>query len=80
MQVGMSDHEIRLVQAILALLQHSELKVDGIAGPETTEATRKFQMAHRETPTGVVTEDTMDAMLKELRDWNRHRNWVHPDD
>ena len=80
MELGMSKHEISFVQATLALLQHSDLKVDGIAGEQTTEAVRKFQMVHRETPTGVVTEDTMDAMLKELKDWNKNRSWVHPDD
>ena len=80
MEFGMDKHEISLVQAILGLLQHSDLKIDGIAGDQTTEAVRKFQVAHRETPTGIVTQDTMDAMLKELKDWNKKRNWVHPDD
>lgn len=80
MELGMSKHEISLVQAILALLQHSDLKIDGIAGDATKDAVQRFQVAHRETPTGIVTEDTMDAMLKELKDWNKKRNWVHPDD
>jgi len=77
MEVGMSEREVRLVQATLALLQHSDLKVDGIAGEATKDAVQQFQMMHRETPTGIVTEDTMDAMLKELKNWNKNRNWVH---
>jgi len=84
MELGLSERELRFIQAALALLQHSDLPVDGIAGDQTTEAIRQFQVMHRGgwinkiKPTGIPDENTVSAILHDLGDWNKNRNWVHP--
>ena len=80
MEVGLTDHEITFIQAALNLVQKGDLKVDGIDGDATTSAVRKFELAHRETPTGVVSKEMITALLKDLADWNKNRKWVHRDD
>jgi len=84
MELGMNEREIRFVQASLALIQRSDLTIDGVMGDQTQEAIRQFQVMHRGgwfnkiKPTGIVDENTMNAMLEELAEWNKNRNWVHP--
>jgi peptidoglycan hydrolase-like protein with peptidoglycan-binding domain len=86
MEAGLSEREVRFVQAALALLQHNDLTIDGIMGDQTKEAIRQFQVMHRGgwinkiRPTGIADEPTVNAMLEELHDWNKSHNWVHPDD
>ncbi len=47
---------------------HSELAVDGIYGPETTEAVRSFQLANGLPPTGQVDRETWEELLEEYLD------------
>lgn len=57
------DDRVALVQTALARAAYGPLTADGVFGPETREAIRRFQDDHGLTPTGMIS----DALIVELR-------------
>lgn len=53
---GQDHHSITLVQRAL------KIKVDGVYGPKTTAAVKRFQKAHHLPPTGIVDHATWSAL------------------
>lgn len=59
---GEQGADVRLVQEILQELGYYEGVTDGIYGPLTVDAVRRFQRAMGLVPDGIVGPDTYDAL------------------
>lgn len=60
---GRSATEVRRIQEALADRGLAPGPVDGVTGPQTVEAVRKFQQARGEQPSGVLNERQTKALL-----------------
>lgn len=56
--------DVRAVQELLRILGYYQAEADGVYGPATAEAVRRFQATHGLTPDGVVGPNTYDALLQ----------------
>lgn len=56
--------DVRAVQELLGILGYYRGDADGIYGPATADAVRRFQAAQRLTPDGIVGPQTYDALLE----------------
>jgi peptidoglycan hydrolase-like protein with peptidoglycan-binding domain len=58
LKIGSGGNTVRRVQRSLNAAVHAELAVDGIFGPSTTAAVRRYQREVGLRRTGVVATDT----------------------
>ena len=56
--------DVRAVQEILALLGFYQGDLDGVYGPATADAVRRFQAQHDLAPDGIVGPQTYDKLLE----------------
>jgi peptidoglycan hydrolase-like protein with peptidoglycan-binding domain len=59
-----SDPEVRDAQLGLQKLGYYDGQLDGIQGPRTRDAVRRFQIDMRRTPDGEVNKEVVDLMVK----------------
>jgi peptidoglycan hydrolase-like protein with peptidoglycan-binding domain len=59
-----SGPDVRAVQEILQALGFYRGDIDGIYGPGTADAVRRFQAAHGLTPDGIVGPNTYDKLME----------------
>jgi peptidoglycan hydrolase-like protein with peptidoglycan-binding domain len=59
-----SGPDVRAVQEILEALGFYRGDIDGIYGPGTADAVRRFQAAHGLTPDGIVGPNTYDKLME----------------
>ncbi|MEM8964140.1 MAG: peptidoglycan-binding domain-containing protein [Acidobacteriota bacterium] len=55
-----------LVQATLRVLGEHRVQLDGEIGYETVTAVQRFQRAHGLDPTGVISQDLVRALARQL--------------
>lgn len=64
---GDKGDDVRAVQTALAFLGYSPGNIDGIFGPLTNEAVRRFQADQRIAVDGIVGPETIAALNAELQ-------------
>jgi len=67
--------DVRAVQQLLSILGYYQGDADGVYGPGTTEAVRRFQAQNGVVPDGIVGPETYDALLKAF---DQQRGSVEP--
>jgi peptidoglycan hydrolase-like protein with peptidoglycan-binding domain len=70
-----SGTDVRALQEILRVLGYYNGEEDGVYGPATADAVRRFQAQHNLTPDAIVGPATYDALL---RAFDEERGDVRP--